>query len=69
MAKAGPSYECLWADVGSYGRNNDGGVWNKSALHKGIEDGTIKLPESDALPGNVGHITPYVFLGDDALKT
>ena len=28
-AIAGPDYECLWADVGCNGRNNDGGVWNK----------------------------------------
>lgn len=70
MAIDGPSYECLWADVGCNGRNNDGGVWNKSTLQKGIEDGTIKLPERAALLGN-DDLMPYVFLGDDAfaLKT
>ena len=29
MTIAGPSYECLYADVGANGRVNDGGVWNK----------------------------------------
>ena len=70
MAIAGPDYECLWADVGCNGRNNDGGVWNKSELHKCIEDGTIKLPKSETVTES--HLNlPYVFLGDDAfaLKT
>ena len=49
MAIAGPNYECLWADVGCNGWNNDEGVWNKSELHKSIKDGTIKLPESETL--------------------
>ena len=29
IAIAGPSYEYLYADVGTNGRVNDGGVWNK----------------------------------------
>ena len=70
MAIAGPDYECLWADVGCNGRSNDSGVWNKSELQKGIEDGTIKLPVNDALSESYPNM-PYVFLGDGAfaLKT
>ena len=64
MAIAGPEYECLYADVGSNGRVNDSGVWNKSSLLEGIQDGSVKLPSNDALPN--GDVTPYVFLGDDA---
>ena len=29
LALAGPNYECLFADVGSNGRMNDSGIWNK----------------------------------------
>ena len=70
MAIAGLDYECLWADVGCNGRNNDGGVWNESELQKCIEDGTIKLPMNDAQSASYPNM-PYVFLGDDAfaLKT
>ena len=32
MAIAGTSYECLYADVGTNGRVNDDGVWNKCGL-------------------------------------
>ena len=65
MAIAGPEYECLYANVGSNGRVNDSGVWNKSSLLQAMQNGWVKLPEDDALPVN-GVIAPYVFVGDDA---
>ena len=64
MAIAGPEYECLYADVGSNGRVNDSGVWNKTSLLQGIENGTVNLPKDEKLPN--GKDAPYVFLGDDA---
>ena len=64
MAIAGPEYECLYADVGSNGRVNDSGVWNKTSLLQGIENGTVKLPKDRKLPN--GKDVPFVFLGDDA---
>ena len=66
---AGPGYECLYPDVGSNGRVNDSGVWNKSSLLQAIQNGSVKLPKDDALPVN-SVIAPYVFVGDDtfALK-
>ena len=59
MAIAGPEYECLYADVGSNGRVNDSGVWNKTSLLRGIEDGSFKLPADDDLSSRL--TTPYVF--------
>ena len=64
LAIAGPEYECFYADVGSNGRVNDSGVWNKSSLLKSIENGSVTLPQPDTLPN--GDKVPYVFLGDDA---
>ena len=64
MAIAGPNYECLYADVGSNGRVNDSGVWNKSSLLQGIQNGSVQLPDDEELPN--GEIAPHVFLGDDA---
>ena len=70
MAIAGPNCECLWGNVGSNGRNNNGGVRNKYGLLQGIEDGKIKLPENDSLSENHRNL-PHVFLVKDAfaLKT
>ena len=64
MAVAGPDDECLYADVGSNGRVNDSGIWNKSALLQGILNGTVELP-ADGMLQNGGNV-PYVFLGYDA---
>ena len=50
LARAGPDYECLYADVGSNGRMNDSGVWNKSTLHKKIESNEMDLPQPTVLP-------------------
>ena len=65
LAITGPEYKCLYADIGSNGRVNDSGVWNKSPLLlQAIQNGSVKLPKDDALPKGV--IAPYVFVGDDA---
>ena len=61
MAIAGPEYECLYADLVSNGRVNDSGIWNKTSLLQGIQDGSVKLPNDQKVPN--GEITPYVFLG------
>ena len=53
-------------DVRCNGRNNVGGVWDKSGLRQGIKDETIKLPEKGLLSENHYNL-PYFFLGDDSL--
>ena len=65
MAIAGPSYECLYADVGANGRVNDGGVWNKCGFSNAIENNQLSLPTLRCLPGGVQNI-PFVLIGDDA---
>ena len=67
MAIAGPNYEYLYADVGSSGRMNDAGIWNKSLLRKKIESDEIYMPKIRPLPFG----STECFVGDDAfgLKT
>ena len=65
LANAGRNYECLFADVGTNGRMNDSGIWNKSSLCRAIENREIRLPEARALPYRLEKI-PCVILGDDA---
>ena len=36
LAIAGPNYERLFVDVGTNGRMNDPGIWNKSSLRRAI---------------------------------
>ena len=54
----------MYADVGSNGRVNDSGIWNKCALLQGILNGTVELPADGMLQN--GENVPYFFLGDDA---
>ena len=78
LAIAGPNYKCLFADVGTNGRMNDSGIWNKSSLCCAIKNREIGLPEPRALlfgenwrsePCHLEKIL-FVILGDDifALK-
>ena len=69
LAIAGPNYEWLFADVGTNGRMNDSGIWNKSSLRRAIVNREIGLPEPRALPYHLEKI-PFVILGYDvfALK-
>ena len=60
-----PNYECLFADVGSNGRMNDSGIWNKSSLRHAIESGEMEFPEPKALSYRSEKL-PFVIVGDDA---
>lgn len=65
MALVGPEYEFLYAEIGSNGRNSDGGIWDQGQLKKSIEDGSLNLPTPKALPGRDTKV-PFVITGDDA---
>ncbi|XP_053967742.1 uncharacterized protein LOC128869234 [Anastrepha ludens] len=52
-------------DIGSYGKNSDGGILANSALGRGLENGTMNIPEDSPLPGTE-ILAPYVILGDEA---
>ena len=65
LAIAGPDYECIYAHIGTSGRANDSGVWNKSDVRIQIEDENLGLPPPSPLPYGREQV-PYVFVGDDA---
>ncbi|CAH2083600.1 unnamed protein product [Euphydryas editha] len=70
LALVDANYKFIAVDIGSYGKNSDGGILTNSALGRGLENGTLNVPESSPLPGT-NILTPYVILGDEAfaLKT
>ena len=53
MAITGPSYESLYIDLGTNGRVNDGGVWNKCGFSKARENQELSIPNPRCLPGGV----------------
>ena len=56
-------------DIGSYGRNSDGGIFAHSKLGKYLET-HLGIPEDKQLPGT-SCLAPHVVVGDEAfpLKT
>ena len=62
-------YKLTVVDIGSYGRNSDGGVFAHSKLGKYLET-HLGIPEDKQLPGT-SCLAPHVTVGDEAfpLKT
>lgn len=67
MAVADASYRILYASVGSYGHESDGGVFDRSDIGKAIKGDAnlLNLPGVTPLPGS-RMMTTHYFVGDDA---
>eukprot|EP00102_Acyrthosiphon_pisum_P019169 XP_016656379.1 PREDICTED: uncharacterized protein LOC107882497 [Acyrthosiphon pisum] len=70
LALVDAHYNFIAVDVGSYGKNSDGGILNHSMLGKALEQNKLDIPEKAALPGTTNEV-PFVIIGDEAfpLKT
>ncbi|CAK1600108.1 unnamed protein product [Parnassius mnemosyne] len=65
LAIVGPDYKFISIDVGGYGKNSDGGIFEESVMGRKLADGTFNIPSSRPLNGqNVR--TPCVLIGDQA---
>ena len=72
MALVDAKCRFIYVDVGSYGRNSDGGIFANSSLGKALQQGEMVLPNYKVLPGAQDEEPmPYVIVGDEAfpLKT
>uniref|UniRef100_A0A914UKM0 DDE Tnp4 domain-containing protein n=1 Tax=Plectus sambesii TaxID=2011161 RepID=A0A914UKM0_9BILA len=65
LALCDARYRFLFIDFGSYGHNNDAGIYDSSALGAALEMGALNLPPPSTLPGT-DLLTPYVVVGDGA---
>lgn len=66
LAVVDANYRFIFIDVGSYGKEGDSGIFEKSALGKSFYSDTL-LPHPQRLP-NSEIVLPYVLVGDDAFK-
>lgn len=71
VADANCKFSCI--DVGGYGRQSDGGVFQASPLYQNLEEGTL-MPDEKPLPYSEKSVpppVPHVILGDQGypLKT
>nr|CAI5840130.1 unnamed protein product [Callosobruchus analis] len=65
LALVDPKYRFLVIDVGSYGKNSDGGIFENSILGKLIQDGKLKFPGPKPLTLNSEPL-PHVIVADEA---
>lgn len=65
MACCDADYKFIWADIGAYGAESDGGVFRRSKIGKKLENGSAELPEPRTLPGS-NILMPYFFVADEA---
>lgn len=65
LALVDADYKFIAIDIGSYGRNSDGGIFAKSAIGKKLDSKMFNVPEPTPLVEN-GKPEPYVVVGDEA---
>lgn len=65
MAIVGPEYTFLCVDIGGYGKNSDGGIFEQSNMGKRFAANLMNVPEDKNLPGT-NQLVPHVLIGDEA---
>lgn len=66
MALVDADLRFITVDIGTYGKNSDGGILKNSALGRPLNGGTLKIPEPKMLPGS-NILISYVIVEDEAL--
>lgn len=65
MAIVDPHYKFITIDVGAYGKNSDGRIFEESAVGRRLEQRTMNVPQNRPLPGCQESL-PCVLIGDEA---
>lgn len=65
LAVVGPEYEFIMIDVGGYGRNSDGGIFEESVIGQKFKREEFNIPDDKPLPGQA-EPSPHVLVGDQA---
>ena len=67
LALVDADYKFIAIDVGSYGKEGDSRIFEKSVMGRQIRTGTFNFPTEKALPGS-GIVLPHVIVGDEAFR-
>nr|CAI5824359.1 unnamed protein product [Callosobruchus analis] len=65
LALVDADYKFITIDIGAYGRNSDGGIFEKSEIGKKLQRGTFSVPGNVPLKTN-GLPQPHIIVGDEA---
>lgn len=66
LAVVDHEYKFICIDVGGYGKNSDGGLFEESTMGQRLRERTFHVPEDRSLP-NQNEYTP-VLIGDEAFQ-
>lgn len=66
LAVVDANYKFIFTDVGSYSKDGDSGIFDKSNLGKLYRNGNL-FPPPCKLP-NLSIVLPHVFIGDEAFR-
>lgn len=66
LAICDAKYRFLSVDIGSPGRESDGGVFKRSAIGKKLEHGQFGVPSARKLPHSSTLSCNFIFVGDEA---
>lgn len=65
LAIADHDYKFICVDIGGYGKNSDGGIFEASSFGQRFSNGSLNIPPNRPLPGQ-NEETPCVIIGDEA---
>ncbi len=60
-------YHFIMVDVGAFGRNSDGAMFNHSAFGQCFMNGELGIPPGKPLPGSIAEL-PLTIMADDAFS-
>jgi len=64
LALVDAQYNFIAVDIGSYGKNSDGGILAHSKFGKALDEGKLNIPDDTELPGTTNK-APFVIVGDE----
>ncbi|XP_071056782.1 uncharacterized protein [Onthophagus taurus] len=67
LAIVDSNYKFTAINVGSYGKEGDSSIFEKSPMGNHIRSGTFNIPDEKALPGS-DVVLPHVIVGDEAFR-
>ncbi|XP_047521177.1 protein ALP1-like isoform X2 [Pieris napi] len=68
MAVVDSNYKFIFVDIGSYGKDCDSAIFQRTQFYKLLSEGRLQIPPPSLLHPNQSVRTPYVLVGDEAFQ-
>lgn len=68
LALCDANYTFIYIDVGSFGKDSDSAIFQRSSFYKKLKNNELNIPRKQPLPGTEGPNMPFTFIGDEAFS-